>query len=349
MSIVSLNVGSTSIKYTIYDDSLSPVDSGSPGDLDKLRQVLNSYQKDISAFAHRVVHGGDKYYEPTEITEVVFQDLTNISQLAPLHNPPALMAVRMCLDTYANTPSYAIFDTDFYKNLPPYARLYPIPTDIDPQIKRYGFHGTSHRFVAEEAAKQLGRELTDLKIISVHLGGGCSITATENGEAIDTSMGFTPLEGLMMATRSGTIDPGIIFYLIRDKGYSVDEVEDLLNNKSGLLGVSGVSIDPREIIAVSQKMGPNASEQEKVASAKAGLALQMYAYQIRKYIGAYYVALGGLDALVFTGQIGSGSQLIREMVINGLEIIGDFKTLIIETDENLSMARQIKKLIEKQE
>jgi len=342
MTIATVNVGSSTFKYAFFDDQLVSTDSGEVTDFAHFNKLVTGLPTPVTTFGHRLVHGGNRYFEPTEISQTVLDDLESFSKLAPLHNPPALAVIRQCIDTYKDTPNWAVFDTGFYKDLPSYARLYPLPVDLDPLIQHYGFHGTSHQYVAEEAASQLKRPLTDLKLITVHLGAGCSITAIEEGRPIDTSMGFTPLEGLMMATRSGSIDPAIIFYLIRERKMDLEQVEILLNKESGLLGVSGLSADPRVIISASQKVSPRASEAERQASARAGLALQMYAYRVRKYIGSYFVALGGLDALVFTGKVGENSPLIREMITNGLEVLGKFPVLIIPTNEALAIARQVK-------
>ncbi|MDP2874479.1 MAG: acetate/propionate family kinase [bacterium] len=346
MNIIAvLNIGSSSFKYTFYDEDFKAIEKGQAEDFPDWQLKAEKYLKDLVAIGHRMVHGADKYFDPTVVNDQVFADLTEFSVLAPLHNPPALKVIQLCRQAYPEIKNVAVFDTGFYKNLPLYTRLYPIPLDIDPKIRRYGFHGTSHRYVAEESAKKLGRPLTELKIITVHLGAGCSITAIEDGQPIDTSMGFTPLEGLMMATRCGSIDPAIIFYLAREKKMSLDEIEKLLNEKSGLLGVSGVSIDPREILAVANKASDKSSPEEKEQAARAGLALQMYAYRVKKYIGAYFVALGGLDALVFTGKVGENSELIREMITNGLGGLGKFTVLVIPTDEELAIARQVASLL----
>ena len=343
-----LNVGSSSFKYAFFDNTLKSKERGQVSNFEEWVEKAENYKEALIGFAHRVVHGGNKYFEPTIIHEKILSELQELSSLAALHNPPALKIIQQCKEIFPNLPNLAVFDTGFYKNLPIYTRYYPIPLSLDPKIRRYGFHGTSHQYVAEEAAKKLNRPLAELKVITVHLGAGCSITAIEDGQPIDTSMGFTPLEGLMMASRCGSIDPAIIFYLVREKKMSLDEVEKLLNEQSGLLGVSSVSTDPREILAVANKIGEKSTPEEKEQALKAGLALQMYAYQVKKYIGAYFVALGGLDALVFTGKVGENSELIREMITNGLEVLGQFTTLVIPTDEELAIAKKIKPLLEKQ-
>lgn len=351
-SIGVLNVGSSSFKYAFFEESLKLIEKGQESGFEDWAKKAKGYKDALVSFGHRVVHGGDKYFEPIIINDEVLADLEKLSSLAPLHNPPALKVVKQCRQFFPNTTNVAVFDTGFYKNLPSYTRYYAIPLDLDPQIRRYGFHGTSHQYVAEEAAKKIGKPLSELKMITVHLGAGCSITAIEDGQPIDTSMGFTPLEGLMMATRCGSIDPAIIFYLARAKKMNLDDLEKLLNEKSGLLGVSGVSIDPREILTVANQATDQSSPEEKAQAVKAGLALQMYAYQVKKYIGAYFVALGGLDALVFTGKVGENSELIRGMITNGLEGLGQFTTLVIPTDEELAIAKKIlpfiKELIKEQ-
>jgi len=301
-----------------------------------------------SAIGHRVVHGGNTFTEPIKVDKTTLLELEKISSLAPLHNPPALKALKMCMDTWAQVPQIACFDTAYYSKMPLFSRIYALPYELyqDHGIQRFGFHGLSHQFVANEAAKQLGKSLSDLKLITCHLGGGCSITAIEDGFPIDTSMGFTPMEGLVMATRCGNVDPGIIFYLQREQGLTFEQVEELLNQKSGVYGLSGISHDPRELHAIAGRQNDPDDREAVLQSMRCSLALQVYAYQVRKYIGAYFVALGGLDALVFTGAAGVGAGFMRDMITNGLnETLGDFKTLVIKTNEELTIAREIGTLI----
>ena len=289
--------------------------------------------------------------KPTKVTDKVFTKLENFSQLAPLHNPPALEVIKTCRQELPNISNIACFDTSFFADLPDYAKYYALPPEITKkyQIQRYGFHGISHEYIAQEAAKQLNKSFEELQLITCHLGSGASITAIENGQPIDTSMGFTPLEGLMMATRSGNIDPAIPI-LLNKQGLKPEEIENILNRKSGLLGISGFSGDMRDIIEKSQSLDEVESltlenskefDSRKSQKLRAGLALQMYAYQIKKYIGAYAVALGGLDALVFTGAVAEGSKLVRSMITHGLsEVLGRFETLIIPANEELAIAKK---------
>ena len=342
-----LNVGSTSIKYAIFDLNLSEQKRGQVEEFAQLIKELGSNFKP-SAIGHRIVHGGNTFTEPIKVDKATLLELEKISSLAPLHNPPALKALKMCMDTWAQVPQIACFDTAYYSKMPLFSRIYALPYELyqDHGIQRFGFHGLSHQFVANEAAKQLGKSLSDLKLITCHLGGGCSITAIEDGFPIDTSMGFTPMEGLVMATRCGNVDPGIIFYLQREQGLTFEQVEELLNQKSGVYGLSGISHDPRELHAIAGRQNDPDDREAVLQSMRCSLALQVYAYQVRKYIGAYFVALGGLDALVFTGAAGVGAGFMRDMITNGLnETLGDFKTLVIKTNEELTIAREIGTLI----
>jgi acetate kinase len=268
---------------------------------------------EITAVAHRVVHGGALYDSPVRITDDVLENIRKVAHLAPMHNPMHLRAIETLTQVFPDKPHIAVFDTAFHQTIPTMAQIYGLPYELfeTDQVRRYGFHGPSHEYVALRTAAHLGRPVSELKIITCHLGEGGSICAIDHGRSIDTSMGLTPLEGLMMPARSGDIDPSIVIYLQREKGMSYEEVEQTLNLESGLKGIAGVSADVQEIIRAA-----NGGERRAI------LALQAYAYRIRKYIGAYFVALGGLDALVFTAGVGEGSSGVRAMAMQGLWHMG---------------------------
>jgi acetate kinase len=274
--------------------------------------VLDSLDQ-ITAVAHRVVHGGAHYNSPVRITDEVIENIRQVSHLAPLHNPMHLRAIDALMKIFPDVPHIAVFDTAFHQTIPTMAQVYGLPYELfeKDQVRRYGFHGPSHQFVALRAAAYQGRPVDELKIITCHLGEGGSICAIDHGRSIDTSMGLTPLEGLMMPERSGDIDPSIVFYLQREKGMSYEEVEQYLNLESGLKGLTGISPDVRTVIRAAND-----------GDRRAILGLQAYAYRIRKYIGAYFVALGGLDTLVFTAGVGEGSSGIRAMAMQGLWHLG---------------------------
>ena len=268
---------------------------------------------EIDAVGHRVVHGGEKFTGSVLVTSEVVETIREFSHLAPLHNPPNLMGIEAARELLPDVPQVAVFDTAFHGTMPRCAYLYAIPYEYyeNYHIRRYGFHGTSHRYVTLRAAQILGRPLEELKLITCHLGNGCSMAAVKGGRSVDTSMGFTPLEGLVMGTRSGDLDPAIVPFLARREGLSADEVEGILNKRSGLLGLSGISNDMREV----ERAAEGGDERAKVA-------LEVFAYRVKKYIGAYIAVLGGLDALVFTAGIGENSYRMREMICEGLEVFG---------------------------
>jgi acetate kinase len=268
--------------------------------------------EDIGGVGHRVVHGGDRYASSVIIDEDVVRTVEETSALAPLHNPPNLIGIREARTLLPDVKHVAVFDTAFHQTMPSAAYLYAVPYELYEKykIRRYGFHGTSHRFVAARAMELLKRSPENTNVITCHLGNGASITAIERGRSVDTSMGFTPLEGLMMGTRSGDIDPAIINFL-EERGMSSSEWYSLLNKKSGLLGLSGISNDLRDLEAEAAKGNPRAIE-----------ALDVYAYRVRKYIGSYAAALGKVDALVFTGGIGQFGVKMRERICRRLENIG---------------------------
>ena len=275
-------------------------------------------KKDIEAVGHRVVHGGETFSDSVFINDEVVKVLQDNIELAPLHNPPNIKGIQACQRILPDTPQCGVFDTAFHSHMPPKSYLYGIPYELYKKykIRRYGFHGTSHLYVSQRAAAVLNKDIKDLKIITAHLGNGCSIAAVKHGHSMDTSMGFTPLEGLLMGTRSGDLDPSLILYIMGKEGLTLSEAGTLLNKHSGLIGISGESSDMREILAAA-----------KDNQQRSKWAFEIFCYRIKKYIGAYTAAMGGLDALVFTGGIGENSTEIREEVCKEMEFLG------IELDE----------------
>ena len=267
----------------------------------------------IKAVGHRVVHGGDQFSAPVRIDTEVEDAIESLIPMAPLHNPVNLAGIRAAKKVLPDLPHIAVFDTAFHQTLPKRAFTYALPSELQKKygFRRYGFHGTSHHWVARRAAEFLKEDLRDLRIITCHLGNGCSVTAVENGRSIETSMGMSPLEGLVMGTRSGDIDPGVILELQRQEGLSVDELDQLLNKKSGLLGLSGISNDMRDI-------DQRASEGDEACR----LAIRVFCHRLRKYIGAYAAVMGGVDAIVFTAGIGENSAWVREQVTQRLSFLG---------------------------
>ncbi len=280
--------------------------------LDKKRGVIKD-ASEISAVGHRVVHGGEDFFHSVLIDDEVIKTIKSYISLAPLHNPPNLAGIKAARSLLPDVPQVAVFDTAFHQTLPEKAFLYALPYQYYEKykIRRYGFHGTSHRYIAERAAKFLKKPLKELKIITCHLGNGCSITAIDKGKSIDTSMGFTPLEGLVMGTRCGDIDAAAVLFLMEKENFTTAQMDNLLNKQSGLLGISGISNDLREV----QKWAVKGDQRAK-------LALEVFAYRIKKYIGAYSAVLGGLDALIFSAGIGENEANIRDRVCQGLEFLG---------------------------
>jgi acetate kinase len=279
----------------------------------------------IDGVGHRVVHGGEEFGESVLVDDEVMGVLRRLADLAPLHNPPNILGIEVCRDMLPGVPNVAVFDTAVHQTMPPKAYLYGLPIDLYRKhgIRKYGFHGTSHAYVAQEAARKLGRSLEDLRVITCHLGNGCSVTAFESGRSIDTSMGFTPLEGLVMGTRSGDVDPAVPLYLVKDLGMSPEEVDDLLNQGSGLQGLCGRR-DMRDIEAQARQ-GDRAAQ----------TAIDVFVYRVQKYIGAYTAALGGVDAIVFTAGIGEHSPYIRA------EILRPFRYLGLRVDESKNEQGQV--------
>jgi acetate kinase len=309
---------------------------------------------------HRVVHGGDLFREPALINDEVIAAIRRLIPLAPLHNPSNLLGIEVARERFPRVPQVAVFDTAFHQTLPPQAYRYAVPHELYEKhgVRKYGFHGSSHGYVAKEAARHLGKQLGEVNLIVLHLGNGASAAAVQGGRSIDTSLGMTPLEGLVMGTRCGDLDPSIPFYLMRQTGMSAEEVESLLNRESGLKGLCGVS-DMREVL-----------ERAARGDERAGLAVDMFCYRIRKYIGAYHAVLGRLDAIVFTGGIGENAGVIRQRVCEGLEHLGisvdrgknnaaagpvaevqrdgtPVKILVVRTNEERAIALQTISTIEK--
>lgn len=269
-------------------------------------------RSEINAVGHRIVHGGPHFEEPVLITGEVKSGIANASTFAPLHNRAELEGVELIEHLLSAVPQFAVFDTGFHRNLPLAAAVYPGPYDwFTAGIRRYGFHGINHQYCAARAAQLLQRDLQSLRLVTCHLGNGCSLAAISNGRSIDTTMGFTPLEGLMMGTRSGSVDPGILTYLMRQGQLKGQEIDDVLNQKSGLLGVSGLSADMRQILAAMNQ-----------GNHRARLAFDIYVHRLRAGIGAMVAVLGGIDALVFTAGVGENSPEVREATCENLEFLG---------------------------
>ncbi len=268
---------------------------------------------DIDAVGHRVVHGGETFVAPALIDAQVIAVIEEQSPLAPLHNPANLAGILAAQHGLAQAPHVAVFDTSFHQTMPRHAYLYALPYELyeNHHVRRYGFHGTSHLFVAQRGAAMLHQPFAEFTAITCHLGNGCSMAAIRNGKSVDTTMGLTPLEGLMMGSRSGDIDPGIVFFLAREAGFDLAQLDSLLNRKSGLLGISGLSNDVRTLIKA-------AGEGEE----RAALALEMFTYRVKKYIGAFMAVLGGCDAIIFTGGIGENATSLRRQMCSGLEALG---------------------------
>jgi acetate kinase len=268
---------------------------------------------EVSVVVHRMVHGGEKFTEGTLLTDELIGEIEKLSPLAPLHNPVMIAGIKEMRRLYPAVPHVAVFDTAFHHTLPPYAFLYGLPYELYEKkaVRRYGFHGSSHSYVSLRAAQFLKRRPNEMRIVSCHLGNGSSLCAIDHGRSVDTTMGFTPLEGLVMGTRCGDLDPGVISFLERNEGLTSAQIDEMLNKKSGLLGLSGVSSDMREILTAADQ-----------GNRRAILALKTFCYRVRKYIGAYVASLGGLDAVIFTGGIGQGSAVVRALALQGLDCMG---------------------------
>jgi acetate kinase len=404
LKILVINTGSSSIKYQLFDMDNQVVlahglverigeDKGSlvhevvlgdkegtkkkeledviPDHLEGFNRIVKLLVNDenglirdkseISAVGHRVVHGGEAFKSPVVIDTGVIEAIKENIPLAPLHNPPNLTGIEVSLSVFPDSTQVAVFDTAFHQTLPPHAYIYALPYELyeKNKVRRYGFHGSSHSYVAETCAGYLGRPLSDLNLISIHLGNGASIAAIKNGKCADTTMGMTPLEGLVMGTRSGDVDPALPFFLADHLKMTLKDIDMLLNKDSGLKGMCGTN-DMREVI---KKM--------KKGDKRADIALKVYTYRIKKYIGAYFAILGSLDALIFTAGIGENSPEIRDLCCRDLEILGinidkemnerdekgireigsaksKVKIFVIPTNEELKIAQETKRVIENQ-
>lgn len=398
MKVLVINCGSSSLKYQVFDMATEAVLAkgivekiglegaflkyrrGSEDNItiestipnhevaiklvfDALTNEAYGVLKDVSeigAVGHRVVHAGEKFATSVIINDEVMAALRECIDLAPLHNPPNITGIEVAQRLMPNVTHVGVFDTAFHQTMPDYAYLYAIPYELYQKyaIRRYGFHGTSHLYVSQRAADMLGRPSSELKIITCHLGNGASITAVDCGRSVDTSMGFTPLEGLIMGTRSGDVDPAIVSFLADKEGLTPERVVNtILNKQSGVLGISGVSSDFRAI-----------EEAAAEGNKRADLAMEMFAYRVRKYIGAYAAAMGGVDAVVFTAGLGENSPSMRESICRGLEFMGieiasernnvrgkeavissdrsQVRVLLIPTNEELMIARDTMSLVQ---
>jgi acetate kinase len=313
---------------------------------------------EIYAIGHRVVHGGEKFSGSVKITDEVIDTLHECADLAPLHNPPNIMGIEACQQLMPGKPMAGTFDTAFHHTIPDYAYIYPIPYEYYKKygVRKYGFHGTSHKYVAERAAEIVGKPLESLKIITCHLGNGASITAVDGGKSVETSMGFTPLEGLAMGTRCGSIDPAIIAFLMEKENKTIEEVNNILNKRSGVLGISGVSSDFRDLEQAAEKGDYGAK-----------LAIEVFAYKVKKFIGSYSAVMNGVDVVVFTAGLGENSISMRERICSGLDYLGleldpaannvrgkeaiiskpgcKVKAVVIPTNEELMIARETVKIV----
>jgi len=325
-------------------------------------KVINNMEE-VSAVGHRIVQGGSIFKESCLVTEKVIDDIEGLCDLAPLHNAAHVQGIRSCLTALGTkTPQVVVFDTSFHATMPEEAYMFAIPYEYYEkyQIRRYGFHGTSHRYVSGKCAELLGKSASELKIITCHLGNGSSLAAVKGGKVIDTSMGLTPLDGFMMGSRSGSLDPSVVTFIQQKEGLTPKQTDDLLNKKSGVLGISGISSDDRDVTAAT-----------KQGNKRAALAQKMLAYQIKKYIGSYIAALGGVDAIVFTGGLGENVSWVRKAVCENMEYLGiklneekneitkkglcgdiseadySVRLMVIPTDEEMVIARDTAALINK--
>jgi len=358
-----LNCGSSSVKYSLFRviwidkekdfvlitngkiECIGEKESSIRNHRQAMKKILETLSlkhytyRNIDAVGHRVVHGGEYFRKPTLINRDVINKIKNCSKFAPLHNPANLAGIEACQELLSRIPQVAVFDTAFHQTIPPRAYLYAIPYKYYKKynLRKFGFHGMSHQYVAREAARKLGRSLSKLKLITCHLGNGCSICAVKNGISVDTSMGFTPLAGLVMGTRSGDIDPAAVLYVMQREKIGPLEMEGILNKQSGLKGVSGISNDMRVIEKAAKK-----------GNKRAKIALRIFTYCIRKYIGSYIAIMGGVDAVIFTAGIGENIE-IRKMISYGglLSFLKklNVKFLVIHTNEELMIAHEICRIV----
>ena len=325
MHVLAMNCGSSSIKFAVVETSegqrrfegrLELSDRSYDEALTDALTLIRGWSEGqdlIEAVGHRVVHGGETFRESTLIDERVLTGIEDVSNMAPLHNPPGLLGIRRLRETYPDLPQVAVFDTAFHRTLPPRAYLYAVPRSLHREhgVRRYGFHGTSHRFVAQEAVRRLHLPDAESRVVTAHLGSGCSACAVLAGESVETTMGLSPLEGLVMGTRSGDVDPGLHSFLAQRLGMNLESIDDLLNKESGLLGLSELSADVRELEAAAHR-----------GHTEAQLALEIFCYRLARQVAGLCVPLGGLDALVFTGGIGENSSGVRARVIQLLSHLG---------------------------
>lgn len=398
MKVLVVNAGSSSLKYQFFESSTSSVlakgsaeriglddssivhcrgdeekisiDKVLPDHKEAMEQVLALLTSsehgvihsmmEIDAVGHRVVHGGEKFSSSALITPAVKAAIRVCYPLAPLHNPPNMTGIEACEAAMPGVPQVAVFDTAFHQTMKPKAYMYALPYEMyeEYRVRRYGFHGTSHRYVAERAADMLGRPLEELRLVTCHLGNGSSIAAVNRGRCMDTSMGLTPLAGICMGTRCGDVDPAIVTFLMEKEGLDNKGIDNLMNKKSGVLGVSGVSSDFRDL-----------EDAAAAGNDRARLAMDMFTYQCKKFIGAYAAAMGGIDAVVFTAGIGENNDKIRSDSVKGLEFVGiklddkknrgirgiekdvssddaTVKVLVIPTNEELAIARETERLVQ---
>lgn len=347
-NILVINAGSTSVKYKVFnleekqlvEGKIEAITDYQEAFKQILRRIINLGE--IKIVGHRVVYGGELFKEPILIDDNILAELEKYNRLAPLHNPYNLAGIKAAQSYLPETAQVAVFDTSFYSKLPREARLYALPKKIiaEHKIYRYGFHGTSHEFAAQEAAKALGKKNEEVNLISCHLGGGSSITAVKRGRAIETSMGFTPNEGLVMMTRSGDLDSGAVIELIKSlpgeiNNEKIDFIYQLLNSQSGIKGLTEGVDNFQDLI-----------KRFSLGQADSLEAFNLYIHRLIKYIGAYWFLLEGkVDALVFTGAVGAGNPLTRNSIIKRLKFLGDLRVLTVKTNEELMIARQIKKFI----
>ena len=351
MKILVINAGSSSLKYQLLDpekqqvlakglcerigidgrftykpegkEPIKDAEVAMPTHSEAIQTVLNalvdpsngviSSMDEIDAVGHRVVHGGEKFAKSVLITDEVMAAIEECNPLAPLHNPANIIGIKACQTLMPKTPMVAVFDTAFHQTMPALAYTYALPYEFytEDKVRRYGFHGTSHKYVTARAAAMLGKPIQELKLISCHLGNGSSITAVDGGKSVDTSMGFTPLAGLPMGTRSGDLDAGILEYLMHKHGYDIDKMLNILNKKSGVEGISGVSSDFRDLETAANE-----------GNDRAQLALDVFAYSVKKLIGSYAAAMGGVDAVIFTAGVGENDPGTRAKAVAGLEFMG---------------------------
>ncbi len=358
MNVLVLNAGSSSLKYQLIniethallskgicervgsdesshkhgiDDNEVVISIPMKDHNDAMRHVLEALTEgenkaidsldEIDAIGHRIVQGGKYFDRSVLIDDFVIEKIDELAELAPLHNKAALMGIEACKRFMPDKPMVAVFDSSYFQTLPPKAFMYPIPYEYYEKyaIRKYGAHGTSHRYIAERAAAYLEEPIEDLKIITCHLGNGCSMTAVDHGVAVDTSMGLTPLDGLMMGTRSGAIDPAIIPFIMEHEGLSTSEINDVLNKKSGLLGISGISNDLRSIRSASEE-----------GDDRAQLAYEMYSNSVKKYLGQYIAVMGGVDVIVLTAGVGENCEKMRRMIFAGLQPLG----IVLDHEKN---------------